>query len=298
MADPFRIGYFGDGPWAHLAFEKLVQQSDIVIGFVCVRHDKPDSHLVDLASKHNIPAISHQSVNSKDFASRYLRTPYSLFVSMSFNQIFRSPLISFPAKTTVNCHAGKLPFYRGRNILNWVLINDESEFGITVHYMDSGIDTGDIILQSSYPITDDDDYKTLLSRAYGACASLLCEAVRQIIDGTASRTPQAEIHGTGLYCSPRKEGDEVLNWNQTSRDVFNFVRALCKPGPQARTTCEGLPVAIERVEMINAMPTYKGIPGSILYIDDGDLVVKTSDTAVRVTDFCSEKSFRPGDRMT
>ena len=50
-----------------------------------------------------------------------------------------------------------LPFYRGRNILNWVLINDESEFGITVHHVDEGIDTGDIIIQKAFPISEKDN---------------------------------------------------------------------------------------------------------------------------------------------
>ena len=73
---------------------------------------------------------------------------------MSFNQIFRKDIINLTPIGIINCHAGKLPFYRGRNILNWVLINDEKEFGITVHFVDEGIDTGDIILQKTFPITD------------------------------------------------------------------------------------------------------------------------------------------------
>ena len=81
--------------------------------------------------------------------------------------------MSLPKLKTINCHAGKLPFYRGRDILNWVLINDEKEFGITVHYMDEGIDTGDIILQRTFPITDEDSYKTLLERSYDECANIL-----------------------------------------------------------------------------------------------------------------------------
>lgn len=66
----------------------------------------------------------------------------------------------------INCHAGKSPLYRGRNILNRALINDEKEFGITVHYVDEGIDTGDIILQRVYEITDEENYATLLDRAH------------------------------------------------------------------------------------------------------------------------------------
>ena len=88
-----------------------------------------------------------------------------------------------PRLKTINCHAGKLPFYRGRNILNWALINDEKEFGVTVLYMDEGIDTGDIVLQKTFPITEMDDYSTLLNRAYQECASLLFQSIKRIING-------------------------------------------------------------------------------------------------------------------
>ncbi|MDR1522244.1 MAG: hypothetical protein LBS28_05280 [Streptococcaceae bacterium] len=85
-------------------------------------------------------------MNSKEVINLLKKYNADLFISMSFNQIFKSEIINLPRLKTINCHAGKLPFYRSRNILNWVLINDEKEFGITVHYVDEGIDTGDIIL--------------------------------------------------------------------------------------------------------------------------------------------------------
>ena len=84
---------------------------------------------------------------------------------MSFNQIFKQSIISLPELGIISCHAGKLLLYRGRNVLNWVLINDEKEFGITVHYIDEGIDTGDIIIQKSFQIKDTDTYKSLLEKA-------------------------------------------------------------------------------------------------------------------------------------
>lgn len=82
---------------------------------------------------------------------------------MSFDQIFKEELLKLYPRKIINCHAGKLPFYRDRNILNWALINDEKEFGISVHFIDKGINTGDIILQKTYEIKDSDDYTTLLN---------------------------------------------------------------------------------------------------------------------------------------
>ncbi|OEY36955.1 formyl transferase [Campylobacter jejuni] len=96
---------------------------------------------------------------------------------MSFDQIFKEELLKLYPRKIINCHAGKLPFYRDRNILNWALINDEKEFGISVHFIDKGINTGDIILQKTYEIKDSDDYTTLLNLCHKECASLLYESL-------------------------------------------------------------------------------------------------------------------------
>ena len=153
------------------------------------------------------------------------------------------------------------------------MINDETEFGITVHYMDEGIDTGDIIAQQCYPISDEDDYSTLLESAYIGCSELLYQAVKIIQSGASNRISQRLIHPTGFYCSDRRKGDEVLNWNQTSRVVFNFVRAVCRPGPQARTFLNNNEILINRVKCIPNAPIYNGIPGAVLKVEKKGFIV-------------------------
>jgi len=175
-----KIGYFADGPWAHQAFDKLISDSLIEMQFITVRYDNRDTELIKRAEENHIPVELSENINSEEFVNRMKLYEPDLFVSMSFNQIFKSEMINLPKLKTINCHAGKLPFYRGRNILNWALINDEKEFGITVHYVDEGIDTGDIILQETYPITDEDDYSTLLTRAYDGCADVLYRAIKML----------------------------------------------------------------------------------------------------------------------
>ena len=151
------IGYFADGPWSHQAFTKLIQIPDISISFICGRYKTKDQILKNFAKEFKIDYLEHNDVNSSDFISLIKNYKCNLFVSMSFDQIFKKDIIKLMRHNIINCHAGKLPFYRGRSVLNWVLINDEKEFGITVHYIDEGIDSGDIILQRSYEITDLDD---------------------------------------------------------------------------------------------------------------------------------------------
>lgn len=297
-----RIGYFADGVWGQNGLRRLVELPGVEIAFVCLRFEAPDLDLKQMAESWGIDVLIHPNVNADDFFEEMKSYHIDLLVSMSFNQIFKSRILEYPRYHAINCHAGKLPFYRGRNILNWALINDEQEFGITVHYIDTGIDTGDIIEQRTFPITDDDTYQTLLSTAHSECPELLASAVQKIIDGTVVRRSQRDIHPVGMYCGQRTLGDERLNWNQTSRQVFNFVRAICAPGPGARSFLQRrgqtFEVRIERVRMIPNAPVYTGIPGQVLYKTEDGFVVKTEDSFVEVTEHQTEPAIRVGDRLT
>lgn len=292
-----RIGYFGDGPWAHRAFKKIVSDSTFTIAFVMVRYDKQDAVLIQLARENNIPVEFCENINSKEFIAKVQQYKVDLFVSMSFNQIFKKEMINLPPLKTINCHAGKLPFYRGRNILNWVLINDEKEFGITVHYMDEGIDTGDIILQKTYSITDEDNYRTLLKRAYVGCADVLYESLKMMQKGEISVTKQTDIDPVGMYCGMRQEGDEVIDWNQSSREIFNFIRALCDPGPQATSWINGRKISINKAQMIPAARAYKSIVGQVIGKTQDGILIKTADTMLKITEYTYDGKIRVGDRL-
>ena len=291
------IGYFADGPWSHETFNKLIKDPEINISFICVRYDSKDKTLKNLAKLNNIDYIKNKNVNSDEFISIIIKYKCDLFVSMSFNQIFKSKIINLAKYKTINCHAGKLPFYRGRNVLNWVLINDEKKFGVTVHFVDEGIDTGDIILQKSFQITDQDNYKTLLEKAYIECANILYKAVLMFKKGNVKAYKQNKVHRVGFYCCERKEGDEILNWNQTSREVFSFVRAICRPGPCARTFINKKEMKINRVELVDNAPNFKSIVGSVINKSLTNFTVKTKDSFVKITEFEFDGKIKIGDRF-
>lgn len=292
-----RIGYFGDGIWAHKAFEKFIRDDTIELVFVIVRYDKRDKVLLELSEKHRIPVELSDNINSPEFIDRMKTYEADLFVSMSFNQIFKQEMIDLPKYGTINCHAGKLPFYRGRNILNWALINDEKEFGITVHYMDEGIDTGDIIVQRTYPIGEEDDYGTLLARAYDGCAEVLYQAVERIRNHEVKRIRQADIDPVGTYFGIRCPGDEVVDWKQSSREIFNFIRALCRPGPQAVSWIRGKKIQINRARMVEGAHVYKSTAGQVIGRTKEGFLIKTGDTMLEVTEYSYEGKIRTGDRL-
>ncbi len=292
-----KIGYFADGKWGHNAFNLLNNNENVEIMFICVRYDSKDEVFKTLAKENNIKYLKHQNVNSLEFINQIKHFNCDLFVSMSFNQIFKEEIINLPRLKTINCHAGKLPFYRGRNILNWVLINDEKEFGITVHYVDKGIDTGDIITQKTFPVSDNDDYNSLLEVAYVECPKLLAEAIELIYNDKVDAINQKTIHPVGMYCGIRQVGDEILDWNQNSREIFNFVRAICSPGPCAITNLKSKEVKINKVKLIDNAIQYKGIPGQVVGKHDEMPIVKTADTTILITEFEYEGKIKVGDRF-
>lgn len=291
------IGYFADGEWGHRTFNRLIEDSEIRVSFICVRYDHRDPILVKKAEKYGIDLLYTININSNEFINKLKDYNCDLFVSMSFNQIFKKKIINLPPFKTINCHAGKLPYYRGRNILNWALINDEKEFGITVHYMDEGIDTGDIILQRIYPISDDDNYATLLNVAYEKCAEILYDSIKLIQDNKVNRIPQESIDPIGMYCGRRQQGDEIIDWNSTSREIFNFVRALCYPGPKAATFLKGKKMLINNVKMIVDAKSYINIPGQVIGKKGKKLLVKTKDTFVEIEEYDYNDVIRVGDRL-
>ena len=293
-----KIGYFGDGLWSHLALEKLLFDSSIEVMFICARFDNPDKSLEKTALRINVPFLIHTDVNSESFIDGIAQFNCNLFVSMSFNQIFGKKIRTLPKFGIINCHAGKLPFYRGRNILNWALINDEKEFGITVHFVDDGIDTGDIILQKVFPIADEDNYETLLDRSYVGCSVILYEAIKKIQSGNFETIKQNSIDPIGSYFSRRLPGDEVIDWNQDSREIFNFVRALTFPGPLALTRYRNNLVRVSYAIPVNEMRPYKDIPGAIIGKPKGFIRVKTKNTAVDIVTTTASNEFRIGYRLT
>lgn len=277
-----RIGYFGDGIWAQRALARLIDDPRYTIAFVAVRASRPDSTLVSLAEAKGIAMLRPAAVNASESLADIAGFAAELHVSMSYDQILREEILALPPRGTLNCHAGALPFYRGRNPLTWALINGETEFGITVHWVDLGIDTGDIVRQIKVPITATDTYATLLKTAETLCADALVDAISDVHGGTDKRVVQSTIDPVGLYCCRRREGDEEIDWASDSASLERFVRALVPPGPGARTTWKDKSYAILAAELIPGARAYIGVPGEVIGRDAAGLLVKTGDSFIRI----------------
>ncbi len=280
-----KIGFFGDGEWSHNALIQMLSNKSYKVSFIVPRYHLPDKTLEKISKEKKIDFLILKNVNDQTNIKKLRNYNCDVFVSMSFNQIIKKELINIPPKGFINCHAGALPFYRGRNVLNWVLINDEKYFGITTHYIDEGIDTGDIILQKKFPIKDSDDYHSLLKTAFLNCPIILLKALNMINNSNVLSYPQNKIHPIGSYFKKRLPGDEFISWEWTSRRIFNFIRSISLPGPIARTKINNKELLIKKSKMQNHSITVNKSPGTILKIDENGILIKTIDSALKISDY-------------
>jgi len=287
------FGYFGDGPWSHRALQTLLADDRFRLAFVVARSSRDEPTLRTFAEAAGVPFLRPDNVNGDAFLEAVAPLAADLFVSMSYDQIFRGRLIRLPRLGVVNCHAGALPRYRGRNVLNWAIINGEDHFGVSVHYIDEGIDTGDLIAQRRVGIAPEDTYLEVLEKAFPACAETLHAALVDIAEDRVTRTPQS---GTGFYCGMRRDGDEWLEWTWPSKRVHDFIRGVAPPAPGARTALQpsivqpsalqssagDVQVALLRSRLVPGAPSYYGTPGEVIGVNARGVVVKTGDAYLEV----------------
>lgn len=251
MNNLFNIGFFGDDIWAHKALKLLILDKTIKISFVCGRLKTKDKKLKEIAEKNKIKFLKIKNVNSSKFIEYIKRNKIDLLCSMSYNQIFKNEIINSVKKKIINCHAGKLPFYRGRSILNWVLINGEKDFGITTHFINNKIDKGNIINQKIFKINKKDNFHSLLKKCYTECPNLLYKSIKEIQTNKYKSIPQSKISKQFSYFPKRKNGDEIIDKNLSALKIQNFVRGLVKPGPFARLKFKNNLIYIKKITIIN-----------------------------------------------
>ena len=278
-AGGLRIAIYGDGQWAADSVQRLADAGHRIVAVV-VRAVPSDNALGEVAARLRAPVLRPQRINAPDTVRDIAALEPDLGVSIAYNQILRAPVRDAHRRGVINLHAGKLPFYRGRNVINWAIINGETEIGLTAHYVDDGIDTGDIITQLTLPIGWTDDYGDVLRRVVDRMPSLVVDTVRDIANGTAQRRRQADHPGT--YFGGRGEGDEWIDWTASSRTIHNFIRAIASPGPGARTTLGGERVIVWRAFYDPSWPNYVAIPGQVVGRQPSGALVKTGDSTILV----------------
>lgn len=157
-------------------------------------------------------------------------------------------------------HASLLPKYRGGAPLNWALLQDERETGVSLFELTDDVDDGPLYGQRRFPIGPHDYIDDLVERANDAAVALLRKSIGGIVDGSLTPQPQS---GTATYCLQRNPDDGIIDWTRPADEIERLVRATSHPYPGARTELAGTRIHIWRARYVQAAPTVLGRPGQI-----------------------------------
>lgn len=269
-----RIVFFGFQTWGYKTLQALIDLPHEVV--LAVTHPASEEFykaiwsapVEELAREHGIPVHVTGRVEAGTIDLVKRAEPDVIVVNSWY---YRMPeeLYDLPPHGTLNLHDSLLPKFTGFSPVLWALISGESEVGLTVHRMDDGLDTGDILTQHSLPIGPTDTGTELVMRAMDLIPDALAEALSALESGSAVWRPQEKAERT--YCHKRSERDSLIDWSWPAEDLARFVRALSDPYPRAFTFYRG-----ERIEVLEAHASearYVGTPGRVTVQEDGGAVV-------------------------
>jgi UDP-4-amino-4-deoxy-L-arabinose formyltransferase/UDP-glucuronic acid dehydrogenase (UDP-4-keto-hexauronic acid decarboxylating) len=187
--------------------------------------------VAELAARKDLRVFAPENINHQLWVNKIAALKPDILFSFYYRHLVKPEILQIPRAGCFNLHGSLLPVYRGRCPVNWVLINGESETGVTLHQMTPRPDDGDIVAQQKVAIDDDDTAFTLHQKCALAASELLDGILPGIRNGTAPRIPQDQSKAS--YFGGRQPADGEIHWEQAAQRVRNLVRAVTRPYPGA-----------------------------------------------------------------
>lgn len=239
----------------------------------------------EISQRHEIPLYKVKNTNTPE-SVKLLReiNPDVMFV-IGWTRLVSAEVLAIPKLGCIGMHASLLPTYRGRAPVNWAIINNEKITGNTMILLDDGVDTGDILLQRSISITLADTCKTVYDKVAAAGRDMIREIIPHLEKKELPRKTQD--HAQATVMPKRTPDDGIIDWQKSSLDLFNWVRALTHPYPGAFTYLNGKKLFIWETQIAH-FPTdagenfYAAAPGTVVAISDGILVSTGQNELLRL----------------
>jgi len=201
-----------------------------------------------------------------------------VIVVMAYGQILQRTILEIPSRACLNLHASLLPRHRGAAPVQAAIASGDSETGITVMYMDEGLDTGDILLQRKIDILPTDTGGSLHDRLAQIAPEALLEALKLLAQGNAPRVPQDNALATYAPKLSRENGR--IDWTELAKVVERKIRAY-NPWPGAFAILTDRPGRELKLKIFSAqIVDGKGRPGEALCADNRGLIVATGESAL------------------
>lgn len=277
-----RVVMFGYQTWGHRTLEALLKSRHEVC--LVVTHPTSDhayesiwaDSVEDLARSAGIEVFLAKRP-TPELTARVAALAPDVGVANNWRTRLPPELFGIPKHGTLNLHDSLLPKFTGFSPVIWALISGASHTGLTAHFMDDELDTGDILMQRAVEITPTSTGTSLVLDTLDLVPDVLLEALDLIESGSAAPVPQDLSQRTFFH--KRSDRDSLVDWSWPAADIERLVRALSDPYPNAYTYFRG-----ERLRLISAHVsrcTYGGTPGRVFIEEDGGMVIVAGADAYR-----------------
>ena len=306
------IVFMGTPDFALESLKALYEAKYDIIGVV-TNIDKPKgrgmkmvaSPVKEYAIEKNLQVYQPIKVrNNPEFLEEVKKLNPDLICVVAYGKILPQELLNIPKYGCVNVHGSLLPEYRGAAPIQWAVLNGDKKTGVTTMFMNAGMDTGDMILKEEVEIGEDETTGELWDRLKTIGANLLIKTVKEIENGTATRTKQPE---EGTMAPMLSKEMAKIDWkNKTANDIKNLVRGL-NPIMGAYTFLDGKKIKFwkvqtltenELLEKFQELEEYKYHlnkmqAGTVLFSDDKKgLFIKANGGILQVLEIQGENSKR------
>lgn len=295
-----RIVFMGTPDFARSALEKIIDAGHEVV-LVVTQPDKPKGRSGELqvsdvkacALEHNLPVFQPVKIKEAEHVAYLKSIPADIYVVAAFGQILSQEILDIPKFGCVNIHASLLPKYRGAAPIQQAILDGEKETGVTIMQMAAGMDTGDILIQRTIPIEEDETGGGLFDKLSVLGAELIVDALPMIERGELTPVPQDEEKAT--KCGKLSKDMGRVDFSQPAEKIRNLVRGL-NPWPSAFTYLDKKMLKIWNAAVISADEAValgsgvsesdidKAEAGTVVAVYKDSFVIKTGEGLLRVTE--------------
>lgn len=282
-----RVGLFLGTDRGYSVLKELTK-SKINVSSVLILKQQPHEinnfteKIIDLCAAKKIPYETSQNVKSSNY-EEYIKSvqPDVIFV-ISWRFLIPENCFNIPKFGMFNLHDALLPKYRGFAPTNWVIINGEKQTGLTLHYIDSATDNGDIVDQIKVDVDPLETAMTLNEKFLKLYPQIILQNLEGIFVNKNKRIKQN--HKLATYICKRTPEDGKIDLNKTSQEIIQLVRGLSYPYPGAYCYYGDKKVIVWEAEVVENPPVYVGrIPGRIVNITENYVQVLTGDGIIKIT---------------
>lgn len=277
-----------------LVLQRLVDAGEEIVGVVCMPENPAfplpslEYSVRETANRNFLPVytVRSEQINTTPFVRVVRRLQPDLIVAMHFAKILGRRILATPPLGCVNMHPSRLPAGRGMTPFVWHMALGEPRVYQSLHYLDEGIDTGDVIDIVSVDVESDDTGFTVTRKLCFASADMFMRNLPAIKTGTAPRRPQGEEGAS--YCVPGHPWNRV-DWTRPAIGIDRQVRAYARPGRGALTAVGGQNVTVWTVRLptddeCREAEVSRAIPGEVVAVLPDGWLVRCGDGGVVVTE--------------